>query len=130
MISDGAVIHEQLYLHPPERVWRALVDPDELSEWLMASHFVPTVGHAFTAWWAPLGRIDVTVVDVERPRRLTCLWQGSFGQTVVSFTLRPEDQGTRLRLEHSRIDPTRIAQPPIDRRPSMPRSCSKCKTGE
>jgi uncharacterized protein YndB with AHSA1/START domain len=110
VISGDAVIHEQTYPHPPERVWRALVDPDELSQWLMPSAFIPTVGYAFSTWWAPLGPIDVTVIDVECPRRLIWLWRGSFGQALVTFTLRPEKEGTRLRLEHTRIDPDDTAE--------------------
>lgn len=32
---------------PPERVWRALTDPDELEAWLMENDVEPRVGHRF-----------------------------------------------------------------------------------
>jgi uncharacterized protein YndB with AHSA1/START domain len=117
VVSDGVVIHERLYAHPPDRVWRALVDPEELSRWLMSSDFVPAVGHTFTAWWLPLGHIDATVVGIERPWQLTCLWEGSFGQTLVSFRLSAENGGTRLRIEHSVLGDSHTAGAPVARRP-------------
>jgi uncharacterized protein YndB with AHSA1/START domain len=100
VIRDRAVVYEMSYPEPPERVWRALIDPQELAAWLMPNDFLPVVGHRFTMACEPLGRIDAEVIEVDTPRRLVCRWQGSFGDTVVSFELTPEESGTRLRLEH------------------------------
>ena len=116
MISGNVVMHDQFYPHPPERVWRALVDPDEVSQWLTPSRATATVGHTFTTSWEPLGRIDGTVVDVEHPRRLTWRWAGSFGQTLVSLSLRPESGGTRLTLSHSGFTADQLAPKPIAQR--------------
>jgi uncharacterized protein YndB with AHSA1/START domain len=104
MINDGDVEHEALYPHPPERVWRALVDPAELAIWLMPNDFVAEVGHRFSLDASPtLGRIDGEVLEVDPPRVLRCRWSGVFGDTMVMFTLdpTPAGDGTRLRLKHA-----------------------------
>jgi uncharacterized protein YndB with AHSA1/START domain len=101
VIRDGAIEHEAVYPHPPERVWHALVDPAELGTWLMPTDFVPEVGRTFTFDARPaLGMVAGEVLEVEAPRLLRCRWSGQFGDTEVSFELTPVDAGTRLRLEH------------------------------
>ena len=90
MISKGRVEHEATYPHPPERVWRALVDPGELAVWLMPTDFAPEVGRAFV---------------LERGR-----WSGGFGDTEVSFELFPERDGTRLRVCHDGFGDPPVAE--------------------
>ena len=102
MIRDGGVEHDAVYAHPPERVWRALVDPQELALWLMPNDFVAEVGRTFTFDASPaLGRIEGEVLEVDPPRRLRCRWSGVFGDTIVVFDLTPEPPGTRLRVQHT-----------------------------
>lgn len=103
----GDIAVETVYPHPPERVWRALTDPDELEAWLMKNDFEPRVGHRFQFRDEPRpgwrGIVDCEVLEVEEPRRLAYTWRGDEeGEpTVVTFTLDPADGGTRLRLEHT-----------------------------
>jgi uncharacterized protein YndB with AHSA1/START domain len=105
MIRDGQIEHEETYPHPPERVWRALTDPAELGAWLMPSDFAALAGHKFTFDARPdMGIIDGEVLDVEPPRLLRCRWSGVFGETVVTFTLTPDGEGTRLRVTHAGWD--------------------------
>jgi uncharacterized protein YndB with AHSA1/START domain len=101
MIQGQSVVHYVTYPQPPERVWRALVDPEELALWLMPNDFAPLVGRQFTMECEPFGRIQAEVLEMEPERRLSCRWAGSFGDTVVTFELTPTATGTRLRLEHS-----------------------------
>jgi uncharacterized protein YndB with AHSA1/START domain len=100
MIEGGSVVHEVTYPHPPERVWKALVDPDELGAWLMDNDFVPTVGGRFTMDCEPIGPLQGEVLEVDPPRRLSYKWTGAFGVTVVTFQLTPIASGTHVRLEH------------------------------
>jgi uncharacterized protein YndB with AHSA1/START domain len=105
MIRDGQIEHEQTYPHPPERVWRALTDPAELGAWLMPADFAALAGHRFTFDARPdMGIIDGEVLDAEPPRLLRCRWSGVFGETVVTFTLTPDGEGTRLRVTHAGWD--------------------------
>jgi len=102
VIRDGAIEHEVVLAHPPQRVWRALTDPGELSIWLMPNDFKPEPGHRFVLDARPeLGLVDGEVLEARPPRLLRCRWSGQFGDTVVSFELTPAGAGTRLRMEHS-----------------------------
>jgi uncharacterized protein YndB with AHSA1/START domain len=102
MIQGQSVVHYVTYPQSPQRVWRALVDPEELALWLMPNDFVPEVGRRFTMdGGEPVGRIQGEVLEVEPERRLSCRWTGKLGDTVVTFELTPTAAGTLLRLEHS-----------------------------
>jgi uncharacterized protein YndB with AHSA1/START domain len=98
---DRRVEHEAVYPHPPERVWRALIDPSELAVWLMPTDFAPEVGRSFVLETGDeIGTIHGEVLEIDEPRLLRCRWSGVFGDTVVSFELFPEAEGTRLRVRH------------------------------
>jgi uncharacterized protein YndB with AHSA1/START domain len=98
---DRRVEHEAVYPHPPERVWRALVDPSELAVWLMPTDFAPEVGRSFVLETGDeIGTIRGEVLEIDEPRRLRCRWSGVFGDTEVTFELFPEPDGTRLRVRH------------------------------
>lgn len=98
---------EQTYSYPPDRVWRALTDPQALGQWLMQTDFEPRLGKKFQFHDKPRpgwrGIVDCEVVELEPPRRLAYTWQGDPGKpaTLVRWTLEPIAGGTRLVLEHS-----------------------------
>jgi uncharacterized protein YndB with AHSA1/START domain len=108
-VSDDAIVHEVLYPHPIERVWRALTDSAALATWLMPNDFEPRVGHRFSfrvereqaQSWS--GVVECEVREVEAPRRVSYTWRSGdvLPETLVTFTLAAEAGGTRLRLEHS-----------------------------
>ena len=102
MSHPRAIDHEAVYPHSPERVWRALVDADELAEWLMPTDFAPELGRRFVLETgdAHIGTIEGEVLEIDAPRRLRCRWSGGFGDTEVSFVLTPDGDGTRLRVHH------------------------------
>ena len=101
MSPDRRVEHEAVYPHPPERVWRALIDPSELAVWLMPNDFAPEVGRSFVVETGDeIGTIHGEVLEIDEPRLLRCRWSGVFGDTEVSFELFPEAEGTRLRVRH------------------------------
>jgi uncharacterized protein YndB with AHSA1/START domain len=97
-----AIEREAVYPHSPERVWRALVDPDELAAWLMPTDFAPEVGKTFVLETGDthIGTIQGEVLEIDPPRLLRCRWTGVFGDTEVTFELEPEADGTRLRVRH------------------------------
>jgi uncharacterized protein YndB with AHSA1/START domain len=87
--------------HPPAKVWRALTDPELLSEWLLpAIGFTPERGAAFT-FQAPAqpgwdGTVHCRIVDIEPPARLAYRWVVGALDTEVTFTLTPTPAGSRL----------------------------------
>ncbi len=97
---------EAIYPYPPGRVWRAITDRRELSQWLMENDFEPRVGHSFTFRTDPApgfdGIVHCRVIEVDEPHRLSFTWHGGWQgkPTVVTVTLEPVEGGTRLRLEH------------------------------
>jgi uncharacterized protein YndB with AHSA1/START domain len=104
MITDGHVEQEAEYPYPPLRVWRALVDPGELHDWLMPNEgFRPEPGTSFSLETGSenFGTIEGEVLDVDEPSLLRCRWSGVFGDTIVTFRLTPTDLGTLLRVEHA-----------------------------
>jgi uncharacterized protein YndB with AHSA1/START domain len=95
-----SVVIERQLPHPPEKVWRALSQPDLIKEWLMQNDFAPVVGHRFklSADW---GHVDCEVLAVDLNRTLSYTWCAFGGHTVVTFTLTPSGTGTLLRMEQA-----------------------------
>lgn len=97
------LIFEAVYPHPPEHVWRALTDSQAMAEWLMPNDFKPQVGNRFQFRTKPApgfdGIVRCEVLELEPPRKLVYTWKGGPVDTVVTFTLTPVPEGTRLRLE-------------------------------
>jgi uncharacterized protein YndB with AHSA1/START domain len=108
--AKQSIVVEYQLAHPPEKVWRALTDPERLAAWLMPNDFRPVVGHRFQFRAQPQpgwdGVVHCEVLVVEPPSLLRYAWRGgASGQTtldtVVTWTLEPSGAGTRLKLEHA-----------------------------
>ena len=85
--------------HPPERVWNALVDPDQLKEWapFEADRSLGTVGATvrLTTAGAPgVPASETVVTQADRGRVLSYTWGGR----EVRWELEGTDSGTRLTL--------------------------------
>ena len=84
--------------HPPERVWEALTDPAELSEWAPfdADHSLATVGPVKLATIGEQQISESKVTRAEPPRLLEYSWGGQD----LRWELEPTAAGTRLSLWH------------------------------
>ncbi len=92
--------------HAPEKVWRALTEPELLKEWLLpvfdlklepgAQFMFKT--QAYPGWD---GTVNCRFTEIEPQRKLRYTWTVPFLDTVVTFTLQPTATGTRLFLEQS-----------------------------
>lgn len=98
--------------HAPAKVWRALTQPELLSEWLLpAIGFTLEAGAAFKLQTQPFpgwdGIVDCQLLEIEAHRKLSYTWSvGGMGlNTVVTFTLTPTASGTRLSLVQSGFKP-------------------------
>ena len=104
---------------PPERVWRALTTPAELSAWfkvkvdgdIAAGREVwMTAQHAQHAGV----RFSVRVVELTPPKRFAWQWHpgavdpdfdySQEPRTTVTFTLEPSGKGTRLTVSETGFD--------------------------
>jgi uncharacterized protein YndB with AHSA1/START domain len=102
--ATNSVVIEKDLPHPPEKVWRALTQPDLIEDWLMKNDFKPVVDHRFklSADW---GAVDCQVLAVEPNRTLSYTWAAYGLESVVTWTLTPTSAGTHLRMEHSGFRP-------------------------
>ncbi len=99
-----SVVVEREMPFPPERIWRALTQPQLIAEWLMNNDFKPVVGHSFN-FRADWGAVDCQVMAVDPNRTLSYTW-GAYGlASVVTWTLTPTSTGTHLRMEQSGFRP-------------------------
>lgn len=95
----------------PERVWRALTDPEELASWFPDETVDLDVRPGGDGWWRwkEHGRYAVRFDVVEPPRRLVWTWAREAdtpveeaATTTVEWVLEPrEDGGTTVSLRES-----------------------------
>lgn len=89
-----------LIARPPEDVWAALTQPDLLARWWATSDISPDVGHRFTIDMGKWGQQPCEVLESDFPHRFVY----SFADWRLVWTLTPEGQGTRLRVDHEGFD--------------------------
>ena len=97
---------DAFYPHPPEKVWSALTRREAIARWLMENDFEPRVGHRFQLRAKPQpgwdGIVNCEVLELDPPRRMAWSWKSNVPvDTVLTITLTPEANGTRLHLAHT-----------------------------
>lgn len=105
---------ERRLKHPPERVWRAITEPAELSRWypFPASAVEPRVGGRIRFELGPAGTVEAVVTEAEAPRVFAFRFPagevvpgGREGDNVIHIELRPEaDDGCLLIFTHTFVD--------------------------
>lgn len=100
-VSETASIQvEQLYPQAPEVVWRALTEPALHAKWWAAGDVKPVVGHRFELDMGAWGRQPCEVLAAEPNRLFSYRFAAPTLDTVITWKLVPEGQGTRLSLVH------------------------------
>jgi len=104
-----SVVVERELPHAPEKIWRALTQPQLIEEWLMKSDFKPDVGHRFNLRGDWGGVLDCEVLAVEPNKKLSYTWNFDDAvnglKSVVTWTLTPTSTGTHLRMEQAGFKP-------------------------
>jgi uncharacterized protein YndB with AHSA1/START domain len=113
-VDTRSVVIERALPHPQQKVWRALSESDLLARWIMPNDFQPVVGRHFTFRTTPMphwdGVVNCEVLEIDPPHRLVLRWgvggdgPGALVTTAV-FTVTPEADGARLRIEQSGFTP-------------------------
>lgn len=84
--------------HPPQKVWRALTEPEHLAAWfpdtIVVDEWAPGATLRFEHAPVAGGSFDGEVLAVEEPELLEFRW----GTDVLRFELRPDGDGTLLVL--------------------------------
>ncbi len=102
--TDSVVVDCDLD-EPPEKVWRALTQPELMAAWLAEGDIKPLVGHRFELKPEP-GPVECEVLKADPKRELRLAWRerdedGEIVESEVTFVLTPTiNGGTRLRLVH------------------------------
>jgi uncharacterized protein YndB with AHSA1/START domain len=110
---------------PPERVWRALTNRAELSEWFQVT-IEGEIAPGSEIWMTSIlpthqgQRFRVLVTEMRPPRRLAWRWHpgeidpnvdySSEPMTTVTFTLEPSGRGTRLSVAETGFDEISMAR--------------------
>lgn len=97
----GTISVDQFIDAPPEKVWRALTDPDLLAKWWAPGDIADHVGHEFHLEMPGFGSIPCRVVESEPPERFVYTFNGEW---TLTWRLVAEGNGTRLLLDHSGFD--------------------------
>lgn len=103
-----ALRFERLFDHPPDRVWLALTQPDQLHRWHPSPfELEPRVG-GVVSFLPPEGNAfgDGRVTACEPPRLLAYSW----GEDDLRWELEPRDGGTHLILTHTFEDRLKAAR--------------------
>jgi len=107
-------VHDHLP-HSPATVWRALTDSRLIARWLMQNDFRLELGHEFNFHTTPMpavkfdGVVHCKVLAIEPERLLRYSWRSKNAEnaldSIVTWRLVPEGDGTHLYLEHTGFDP-------------------------
>lgn len=115
-MSSQNIIVDEIFPHAPEQIWKALTSGELMARWIhmTPTGFAPVPGTKFTYQTTPAGQWDgvirCEVMEIVPCERFVYAWRGGhetnvgYGSrldTVVTFTLTREPEGTRLRLVHS-----------------------------
>ena len=104
-ITPDGVRFERLYDATPAELWAALTDPEQIRGWLAnVSRWSLTPGAEWQIRFDD-GSAGGEVVSVDEGRSLELTWVEQESESVLRFELRPQEQGTLLVLEHTRLAP-------------------------
>jgi uncharacterized protein YndB with AHSA1/START domain len=101
------IAHEVVVDAPVERVWAILTEADHIREWFAfdGAEIDLRPGGELVMTWKEHGTYHARIEQVEPDRLFSYRWAHSAGEqpsdgnsTLVEFTLRPEGDGTRLRV--------------------------------
>jgi uncharacterized protein YndB with AHSA1/START domain len=105
LVDSESVVVDCDLDQPPEKVWRALTQPELMAAWLAQGDIRPEVGHRFELK-PEAGPVECEVLKADPGRELRLAWRerdedGEMVESEVTFVLTPTiNGGTRLRLVH------------------------------
>jgi uncharacterized protein YndB with AHSA1/START domain len=88
---------------PVERVWEIVTQPEHMGRWF-GDAGAERDGDVIRMRWEKYGEAELRVVRAEAPNVFAYRWDANvpgIGDTLVEFTLTPEDSGTRVRVVES-----------------------------
>jgi uncharacterized protein YndB with AHSA1/START domain len=102
---------ERVYNAPPEKVWKAITDREQMKQWYFdIAEFKPEKGFEFQFTGQGhkgeqyLHLCKITEVIAGKKLAYSWTYQGLEGYSVVTFELFSEDGKTRLKLTHEGLE--------------------------
>ncbi|MFI9718971.1 SRPBCC domain-containing protein [Streptomyces sp. NPDC052396] len=127
-----AVRRERTLSAPPATVYRAWLDPEILQRWLAPgtlelarAEVDERVGGRFRVWQTqsntPIGGFDAELLELVPNERIVFRWgfvgpdrdAGPRFDSLLTVTLHPVPEGTRLIIVHERLDALAAAMPDV-----------------
>lgn len=117
-IVDGrpTLRFERRFPHSPEKVWKAITDPAELTHWFpqdVEGSFAPGAKLRFVFRGEPpvldgkvIGDFDGEVLEVDPPRLIAYRW----GEDILRWTLTPDGDGCLLAFTDTVADRGKAAR--------------------
>ena len=92
------------YSQPIAEVWKAISEAEEISAWFIQADFKPQSGYNYT-FTHEKTKITGKVLEANPVYKLVYTWMvvGTGVETTVTWTLKENEEGTLLTLEHSGI---------------------------
>ena len=106
----GAVVIERTFSAPPERIWKALTDAEEMRRWYFdMKEFKPEVGFEFEFTVEHEGLkyhhlCKITEVISQKKLAYTWRYKGHEGNSLVTLELFADGDKTRLKLTHEGLE--------------------------
>jgi uncharacterized protein YndB with AHSA1/START domain len=106
----GTVVIERTFSAPPERIWKALTDVEEMRRWYFdLKEFKPEVGFEFEFTVEHEGMkychlCKITEVISQKKLAYSWRYKGHEGDSLVTLELSADGDKTRLRLTHEGLE--------------------------
>lgn len=94
MKNTGTIRLEHVYKQAPDRVWKALTDPAMVARWWATGDIRAEVGHKFEMDMGKWGKQPCEVLAVEPERLFSYRFAEPTLNTIITFRLAPEGEGT------------------------------------
>ncbi len=98
---------QQQYAHPISKVWAAITEQEQISAWFIKCNFKAEQGYRYSLISENdnCEQVSGIIQKVSPVNELVYSWivAGSNVETIVSWTLQENNDGTLLTLEHSGI---------------------------
>jgi uncharacterized protein YndB with AHSA1/START domain len=109
-MEKSQVIIERTYNASPRQVWNAITDPDQMKQWyLPIEDFRAEVGFETSFDHHARGKVFShvwKVTEVVPGQKISYEWryEGFPGNSIVTFELIPEGDGTRITVTHTGLE--------------------------
>jgi len=114
-VTEGLILATVEIATPPERVFRALTDPNELPAWWGSDDLYRTTKHTADlrvgGKWRSEGKgadgsefaVEGEYLEIDAPRKLVLTWVAPWdggNTTTITYRLEPIEGGTRVTVRH------------------------------